>query len=265
MTGVWRSALPVTGILLGVLACAPPAPKDSGAVAMDEAAAPVAAAVVDSEAVRLLQRSMDYLGNLQRFRVEISNLREDLLPSGHRVDYHSVAVGTVVRPNRIRGSRLGAGVEQDLIYDGATLTLYNPPQKAYASVPAPPAIPGMFEMASDSLGLYIPLTDLIWPDVYPLLMEGVTMAAVVDNELVGGVICTHLVFSRPGADFQIWIPVEGPPLPLKYIVTDTGTPALLSIVSTMSKWDTNPRVTDDYFTFTPPAGAQQVPFIPLGD
>lgn len=265
MFGDWRVKLAAPGILLGVLACSTPAPEKGEAVAMDQAAAPVAATVVDSEAVRLLKKSMDYVGGLSRFRVEVSNLHEDLLPSGHRVDYQSVAVGTVVRPNKIRGSRLGAGVEQDLIYDGTTLTVYNPPQQAYASVAAPPTIPGMFEMASDSLGLYIPITDLIWPDVFPLLMEGVTMAAVVDQELVGGVICTHLVFSRPGADFQIWIPVEGAPLPLKYIVTDTSTPALLSIVSTMSKWDTNPRVADDYFTFTPPAGAQQVPFIPLSN
>jgi hypothetical protein len=252
-------------LLLGALACAPADSNDDAPPAAVQSAAAMPAPVVDSEAVRLLQASLDYLGNLPQFSVQVTNVREDLLDSGQRVDLVKTATATVSRPDKIRGSRLGAGVEQDLIYDGQTLTLYNPPERVYASVPAPPTIPEMFQFASDSLGLYIPITDLVWPDVFPLMMEDVTLAMVVDQELIGGVVCNHLLFSRPGVDFQIWIPAAGRPLPLKYIVTDPSTPARLSIISTLSDWNVNPVFAPGHFTFVPPAGTQAVPFLPLGD
>jgi hypothetical protein len=168
---------------------------------------------------------------------------------------------TVVRPNKVRGERRGVGYDQVLLYDGSTVTLWDVVRKAYASKTAPGTIPEMFRMAYDSLGLEVPISDLIWPNVFPLLMQNVQMAAMVDKEVVDGVVCDHLVFSRTDVDFQIWIPETGAPLPRKYIVTDTSTPALLSIVTTISDWKTDPRASADLFTFVPPSGAQPVPFL----
>lgn len=122
----------------------------------------------------------------------------------------------------------------------------------------------MFEFAQDSLGLFIPLSDLMWRNVFPLMMQGVTVAQVIGKEDIGGVTCDHLLFSRPGGDFQIWIPDSGRPLPLKYVVTDTGTPSLLSIVTIISNWNVSPAVTDAMFTFVPPKGVKAVAFMRPG-
>ena len=94
-----------------------------------------------------------------------------------------------------------------------------------------------------------------------MLVQNVTLARVMDKEIIGGVTCDHLVFSRPDVDFQIWIPDTGDPLPMKYIVTDPATPALLSIVTTLSDWKVNQRVPAAVFTFVPPKGSQPVPFL----
>ena len=84
--------------------------------------------------------------------------------------------------------------------------------------------------------------------------------------IVGDVTCDHLLFSRPGVDFEIWIADSGPPLPYMFVVTDTGTPEKLSIVTTMSDWDVDPNVADGWFTFVPPEGATKVPFLkPVSD
>ena len=44
-------------------------------------------------------------------------------------------------------------------------------------------------------------------------MQDVTLALNVGKEVIGGVKCDHLLFSRPGVDFQVWMPDSGAPLP----------------------------------------------------
>jgi hypothetical protein len=219
------------------------------------------APAVDPEAVQILRRSMDYLSSVQQFSAHAQNIHEDVLDSGHKVDFEASGSMTISRPNKLRAERHGARFQQTLYYDGTTLTLHNSPDNVYATQPAPGTIPEMFDFASDSLDLYIPATDLLRPDVFPLLMEDVTMAVVVGKEIVGGVTCDHLLFSRPGVDFQIWVADSGPPLPFMYVVTDTGTPALLSIMTIMSDWDVAPTVPAGLFTFVPTEGATEVPFL----
>jgi hypothetical protein len=225
-----------------------------------------APAEVDPEAVKLLRRSMDYLSGLQRFSVHARNMHEDLLDSGHKIHFGAAGNLTVSRPNKLRGERYGAQFKQTLYYDGTTVTLHNSPAQVYASEPAPGTIPEMFEFAADTLELYIPITDLIWPDVFPLLMKDVTMAVVIGKEIAAEVTCDHLLFSRPGVDFEIWVADSGSPLPIAYVVTDTSTPERLSVVTTMSDWDVSPTIPDDWFTFVPPEGAAEVPFLkPVSD
>jgi hypothetical protein len=70
-----------------------------------------------------------------------------------------------------------------------------------------------------------------------------------------------LLFSRPDVDFQMWVADSGPPLPLKYVVTDTTTPELLSVAAVMSNWNLDPSVPDATFTFVPPQGTKAITFL----
>ena len=221
------------------------------------------APAVDPAATQILKRMTDYLSGLRQFSVHTHNNWEDLLDFGQRVDLLVSASVVVSRPNRLRAERKGDILSQALYYDGKTVTLYNPDEKVYATEPAPPTIEGMLDFARDSLGLIIPAGDLLYRDAYALLMQDVTAAVVVGKSVVGGVVCDHLAFSRPGVDFQVCVAASGPPLPLLYVVTDTGTPGLLSVVTVMSDWNTSPNVADDRFGFVPPPGAQPITFMRL--
>ena len=221
---------------------------------------------VDPAAVQLLRRATDYAGSLEQFSAEARNHREDLLPSGQRVDYYKGGRFSVRRPNKYFGQRLGSGVDQELYFDGRTLTLFNPSQGVYASRTVSGGFPQMFTFAFDSLDLYVPMADLLWPDAFPLLMKNVTYAAVIDREVISGVRCTHLLFSRPDVDFQIWVADSGPPFPYQYIVTDNGTAERLSIVTTITSWKVESALADRMFTFVPPKGATAITFLtPPGD
>lgn len=121
----------------------------------------------------------------------------------------------------------------------------------------------MLDFARESLGLIIPAADMVYRNAFPLLMQDVSLAMVVGEAVIGGVKCHHLLFSRPGVDFQVWVAESGNPLPRKYVVTDTGTPAGLSITTVMSDWNVAPTATDSRFTFVPPPGTKAITFMPL--
>ena len=218
---------------------------------------------VDPTATKILQRMTDYLGSLQKFSVHTQNTLEDVLDSGHRIDFDVSADVIVGRPNKLHAKRKGNLVDQVFFYNGKTLTLFNPSDKIYATEPAPGTIEEMLDFARESLGLIVPVADLVYRNAFPLLMQDVTFATVVGKSTISGVRCDHLLFSRPGVDFQVWVADSGRPLPYKYVVTDTGIYTRLSITTVMSKWNVTPTVGKDRFTFVPPKGVKQISFMPL--
>ncbi len=160
---------------------------------------------------------------------------------------------------------MGEVVDQEFYYDGKTLTFHRPSDGVYATQPAPGTIEEMIDYTRESLGLLIPVSDLVYRNAFAILIENVRSATVVGTAVIGGVTCKHLAFSRPDVDFQVWVAEGNQPLPCKYVVTDTSTPALVSTVTVMSDWNVAPAAPDDEFKFVPPEGAIQIEFMPYDE
>ena len=204
-----------------------------------------------------------YLGGLKPFSLHTQTTLEDLLESGHRVDFDVSADVIISRPNKLHAERKGDLVDQVFYYDGKSLTLHNPLDKVYATAAAPGTIEQLLDYARESLGLTVPVADLVYRNAFELLIQDVNFAKVVGKSVISGVRCDHLVFSRPGVDFQIWIADSGQRLPYKYVVTDTGTPALVSVTTVMSNWNVASAVPNSQFNFMPPQEAKRIDFMPL--
>jgi len=218
---------------------------------------------VDPSATQQLKQMTDYLGSLKQFSVHTQVTLEDVTDFGHRVDLDVSASIIIKRPNKLLAKRKGDPIDQTFFYNGKTLTLYNPGDKVYATEPAPETIEGMLDYARESLDLIVPAADLIYPNAYDLLVQDIDFAIVVGKTVINGKTCSHLLFSRPGVDFQVWVADDSKPLPCKYVVTDTGNPGLLSVTTVMSDWNLAPVIVDNEFTFTPPKGTKPIEFIRL--
>jgi len=233
------------------------------AIALSPVLAQAQATGIDQAAVKILQKMTDYMGGLKQFSVHTQVTYEDELTSGQRVDYDVSAIATISRPDKFHSKRSGELLSQTFYYDGKNLTLFNQSSDAYATQTAPGTIDEMLRFAHDELGLFIPASDLVYENAFPLLMEGVNFATVVGKTEINGRVCHHLAFSRPDVDFQVWVGSGEQPLACKYVVTDTATPARLSVSTVMSDWNTTPTVQADSFTFVPPENAQKIEFLPL--
>jgi len=210
---------------------------------------------VNPEAVRILRRMTDHLAGLQQFSVRTQVVIEDVYSPGHRVDYDVSGDVTIKRPNKMRLARAG-GMNQRFFYDGETIALYNPDSNLYAKKAAPNNLEDMITLARENVGIVLPAADLVYRNAFSLLMQDVKLAAVVDKTVVNGVKCDHLLFSRPGADFQVWVAEGRQPLPVKYVVAETGTPLMLTVATTFTDWNMNPDVNDAQFKFVAPTGAK---------
>jgi hypothetical protein len=221
------------------------------------------AAAVEPEADRLLRKMSEYLAGLERFSVQTESSLEVILRSGQKIQYESPSEALVQRPNKLHAVRKGDFVNQEFYYDGKTLTLYNPDQKYYATVPAPPTIDQAIDFARDSLDVYAPGGDLLYKDAYKVLMEDVVSGLYVGMSVVGGVKCHHLAFRGNEVDWQIWIEDGDKPLPKRFIITTkwmTGAPQFTVLIK---NWNLSPKFSEDVFTFVPPEGSQRIDFIRL--
>jgi hypothetical protein len=221
------------------------------------------APAVDPVAVQTLKRMTDFLDGLQRFSVNTQSIIEEMHSSGHRVDYDLLANVTVKRPNKMRAQRTGELMNQRFLYDGKTLTVYDPTKKVYATKTGLDTIEEMITFARETAGVLLPAADLLYRNAFPLLMQDVTLAVVVGKAVLDGVRCDHLLFSRPEVDFQIWVSEGKQPFPRKYVVTETATPSKLALTTFLSNWNIAPAVDDAQFKFVPPKGTQATTFLQL--
>ena len=218
---------------------------------------------VDPAAVQILQRMTDCTRQPSKIQRAYTKHPRGRTRFGTK-DHLDVPADVVVsRPNQLLAERKGDLIDQSFFYNGESLTLYNPSDKVYATESAPGTIEEVLDFARESLGLIVPVADLVYRNAYTLLMQDVTFAVIVGKAVIGGVKCNHLLFSRPGVDFQLWVADSGQPLPYKYVVTDTGVTARLSVTTVMSDWNAAPTVADAQFTFVPPKEAKLIQFMPF--
>ena len=217
----------------------------------------------DQEAADLLKRGLDYLGGLQRFHVTTQQTYEDLLSDQVRIDLETSADLTVVRPDKIRIERFGLESHQLFFFNGEDFTLHNPYDKVYATEKLKGDIEDMFHTVRDTFGISASAADLIYKNSYALMIDNVQVAQVIGKEMIGDIMCDHLVFVRPDVSYQIWISDSEPYLPHKYVVTDTSTSHLLSFSTLMTQWDLSPEVSDSMFEYEPKEDTQQIFFMKM--
>jgi len=225
-------------------------------------AAQAQSAGVAPEAKQILKASTDFLASQQRFTADTRNSLEIVLKSGQKIEFNSTGHQFVQRPNKLRSERSGDLVEQLFVYDGKSLTLYQPQDKVYAQVAAPGTLEGMLDFARTKYDVVAPFGDLLFKNAYDILMDGVTEGIVVGKAMIEGVVCDHLAFRAPDVDWQIWIQEGTQPLPRRIVITTLDLPNAPQFAVTVTQWNLQPKFDAQTFTFTAQAGMKQIELLP---
>lgn len=217
---------------------------------------------VAPEAKQILKASTDFLASQQRFTADTRNSLEIVLKNGQKIEFNSTGHQFVQRPDKLRSERSGDLVEQLFVYDGKSLTLYQPQEKVYAQVAAPATLEEMLDFARIKYDIVAPFGDMIFKNAYDILMDGVIEGIVVGQAVIEGVVCDHLAFRAEFVDWQIWIQQGAQPLPRRIVITTLDLPSAPQFAVTVTRWNLEPTFDAQTFTFTPPAGVKQIEILP---
>jgi hypothetical protein len=232
------------------------------ALAMVSVAGQAQSVGIAPEAKQILKASTDFMASQQRFTADTRNTLEIVLTSGQKIEFNSTGRQSVQRPNKLRSERSGDLVEQLFVYDGKSLTLYQPNEKVYAQVAAPGTLEEMLDFARTQYDVVAPFGDVIFKNAYDILMDGVTEGMVVGKAVIEGVLCDHLAFRAGDVDWQIWIQEGTQPLPRRIVITTLDLPNAPQFSVTVTRWNLEPAFDAQTFTFTPQAGMKQIEFLP---
>ena len=249
--------VPLLSALLLVLA----APLAAEEVAPDAQAADrsdVSVQVISPEAQAVLDKMSAYMEGLKTFSIDSQSTRDEVVEFGFKVQHNEHATLTAQFPNKLRSEISGDLRERTFIYDGASLVIYSPDDAVFARTPAPDSIMKLIDRALGA-GVEIPMVDVLLQASKDELTEGVTGGVLVGDSNVDGTDCDHLAFRQPTIDWQLWVAQGDKPLPRKLVITtryDFGAPQYQAIM----RWNLQPAINASTFVFTPPKGANEVPF-----
>jgi hypothetical protein len=233
---------------------------DSATAAADTSAtvANNAAPAKEQGALDALAKMSAYLRSNPKFQVKVDTSRDEVDSEGHVVTFNGQTTYKVRAPNAFTISKVEGPKTRDYLYDGKSVTVYDPATKFYTHFDAPATIRQTLDLAADKYGVTVPLDDLFHWDQSQEYAAKLTSAHYVGDTMVNGQQTEQYVFSQPGVDWQIWIAKGDKPAPLRVVIignTDTARPRFEANLT----WDTAPQFADDTFVFTPPADAKAIP------
>ncbi len=215
---------------------------------------------VEPEADAVFKKMCDYLQKQQAFRVEAETSYQSVLDNGQKLMFLNQVTLKIKRPDRLYSYRKGMLRNQEIFYDGKTITLYSRGVNLWASSPAPGNLTETLNFAVSELGLNAPGGDLFTADVYDAMMTDILSGVYIGKTVVNGVPCHHLAYRGAEVDWQIWIQEGETPLPRKYVITSKWTTASPEYSITIRMFDSAGDISDDEFHFTPPEGSARIEF-----
>lgn len=220
------------------------------------------AKAVDPAAIKALQDMGAYLQTLKQFEVTINLTGERVLQDGQKLQHTATADLDIVRPNKLRAQMRSARSQRDLIYDGKTVTLYQPEQKYYSQAPFNDNLGALTERLRERFGIEVPSADLFLWGTPAAPVDNIQSAMNAGQDIIVGELCDHYAFRQGQFDWQIWISAGDRPLPRKLVVTSRADEARPQSI-TYYKWNLNPKFGNTTFAFKPPAGAKSAEFVPM--
>jgi hypothetical protein len=183
----------------------------------------------------------------QSVSVSIQQVRDVVRRSGKKETISFAAEQTMQRPNRLH---IKAAGERQLEgwYDGKWITIALHKEKVYAQAPMPETIDQTLDALSERYGYVMPMADLLYSIPEKALISDTTSGGYVGRETLDDIASYHLAFHDTGTDWELWLPIDGDPLPRRLKVTLTSRTGKPVIDTTFVKWNLSPQLEAASFT-----------------
>ncbi len=252
LKALWTSFSVIAVILVLGATPSPAADADPAATTAEQ----------DPDAGAILMRMTRHLAQAQQLGVTVVSGYDAIQENGERIEYGERRRIELQRPDRIRVEvERSDGDRGSLVFDGKALTAFKPEDNVYAVVEKPGSTDAAIVYLVKDLQITMPLARLFLTTLPQDMEKQVEEIAYVETCTLMDVPTDHLAIRGKEVDLQIWIAQGDAPLPRRIIITYKDAPGQPQFRAYFSEWSMDKAPAADRFTFTPPAGAEKVPFI----
>jgi hypothetical protein len=207
----------------------------------------------------LLKAMSQKLAGAQTFSFNTKEFHYRLKPNNERTQINVTRDVVVRRPNgfwtKYKGDR-----DFEFWYDGKMLTVISDAKKIYVQRELPPTLDEALDMLAQRLNVDLPMSDIIYSSPYDAFMDNQTHGGFLGHENIDGSSCSHLDYTNPAVDWQLWINDKSSlpcKLEMKY-KTDKGN-SIYKI--TFSNWNIKAAIKSDLFAAKIPEGYVRIPIL----
>jgi len=166
----------------------------------------------------------------------------------------------VRRPNELYFRTTG-GPNMEGWYNGNRLILAGRRDKVFAAAPMPSTLDSTLDEVTDRYGVFVPGVDLLYTSPAEAMLSPSTLGGWVGRENIDGTRADHLAFQEDSVAWELWLPTQGEPLPLRLRVVRKGNGRPLVSDVRFTKWNLSPTVPDSLFIAKVPDDYEGVPLL----
>jgi hypothetical protein len=200
----------------------------------------------------LVHQMSERLAAATAVSVTTTEVRERVRASGRKEAVSPTGIYTVRRPDRFY-TKMTGGPGLESWYNGKTLVMASHAEKVFAQAPMPETIDRTLDALAERYDMALPMGDLFYSSAEKALLSDTTTGGYVGTENVGDTPCVHLAFKDVGVDWELWLPVQGEPLPKRLKVVQKARKGQPIVDLTFTAWDLAPQITDATFVPKVPA------------
>jgi hypothetical protein len=212
----------------------------------------------EADAKRVLKAMSDYMAGQATYSFDYDATLEVVTSEGQVLGIASSGQLTAALPDKIHVTRKGGFANTQMNFDGTTLTVFGENLNVFAQVEIPGTVQHLIDELKDTYHRPLPAADLLLPDSYSVLMEGVSDVKDLGSGVIGGVECDSLAFRAAEVDWQIWIAHGDQPYPCRFTITSKTTTGGPQYNIQLSNWKTGSDVASRDFSFKNTTGAEQI-------
>ena len=215
---------------------------------------------IDPIAKLVLKQMSDVLSSSLAFSFKALITKEQVLPSGQKLQYDSTILVKMKRPNALFVNEVSGTKKKAMWYHNTTFTLLDKKNNFYATTQTPDNTEAALDFIMENHDINLPLADFVFKDLYFDVMENVVSGFYVAEVEVNGIKTHHLAFHQEDVDWQIWIDAEGDPVPRKFVVTYSNLDSVPQFSAFFKDWNLSSNFKTNEFVYQPSTDAVKIDF-----
>jgi hypothetical protein len=235
----------------------------SGGAALAAGDAPAAvAAAQDPEARATLLKMADFIAKAPAFSVTVRSGYDAIQADGQYIEFGERRRILLQRPDRVRVEVERSDGDRGLVlFDGKGITAFKADDNVYARVEKPGTVDSAIVYLVRDLQMTLPMARMFLTTFPQDMEKQAASVSYVEEDTLFDVPTDHLAARSAEVDLQVWVAQGDQPLPRRVILTYKNAPGAPQFRADFTEWNLSPKVAADSFTFAPPAGAEQIPFV----